>query len=96
MFTGLIEELGRIAAREESEAGSRIVISAEIVTSDISAGDSIAVNGVCLTALDVTARSFAADVSPETLDRATLGSDCNRRNEMLTGTRPTSCQPIFK
>jgi len=74
MFTGLIEELGRIAAREESEAGSRIVISAEIVTSDISAGDSIAVNGVCLTALDVTARSFAADVSPETLDRTTLGS----------------------
>ena len=73
MFTGLIEELGRIAAREESEAGSRIVISAEIVTSDISAGDSIAVNGVCLTALDVTARSFAADVSPETLDRTTLG-----------------------
>ena len=74
MFTGLIEELGRIAAREESEAGSRIVISAEIVTSDISAGDSIAVNGVCLTALDVTARSFAADVSPETLDRTTLGT----------------------
>jgi len=74
MFTGLIEELGRIASREESEAGSRIVISAEIVTSDISAGDSIAVNGVCLTALDVTARSFAADVSPETLDRTTLGS----------------------
>jgi len=73
MFTGLIEELGRIAAREESEAGSRIVISAEIVTSDISAGDSIALNGVCLTALDVTARSFAADVSPETLDRTTLG-----------------------
>ena len=73
MFTGLIEELGRIASREESEAGSRIVISAEIVTSDISAGDSIAVNGVCLTALDVTARSFAADVSPETLDRTTLG-----------------------
>lgn len=74
MFTGLIEELGRIAARKESEAGLRIVISAEIVTSDISAGDSIAVNGVCLTALDVTARSFAADVSPETLDRTTLGT----------------------
>lgn len=49
-------------------------MSAQIVTADVSNGDSIAVNGVCLTALDVTTDSFAAEVSPETLDRTTLGA----------------------
>jgi len=51
----------------------RIVIEARLVTDDIHEGDSIAVNGVCLTALDVNKNSFAADVSRETLDRSTLG-----------------------
>lgn len=73
MFTGLIEELGKIASFNEHDAGARVVIAAELVTSDIHNGDSIAVNGVCLTALDVSPASFAADVSPETLDRTTLG-----------------------
>lgn len=73
MFTGLIEELGNVESREPHAGGERIVIAASIVTSDIANGDSIAVNGVCLTALDVSAKSFAADVSPETLDRTTLG-----------------------
>ena len=73
MFTGIIEELGSIASVENQDAGSRIVVAASVVTSDISNGDSISVNGVCLTALDVTVSSFAADVSPETLDRTTLG-----------------------
>src|SRR6478672_11377912 len=73
MFTGLVEELGTITAREDSAAGCRIVVSARLVTSEIKNGDSIAVNGVCLTALEVTPTSFAADVSPETLDRTTLG-----------------------
>lgn len=73
MFTGLIEELGKIAAIDAHEAGSRIIIGASLVTSDIHNGDSIAVNGVCLTALDVSSTSFSADVSPETLDRTTLG-----------------------
>ena len=74
MFTGLIEELGRIVAVENGAAGSRITVAAKLVTSDTANGDSIAVNGVCLTALDVSADSFAADVSPETLDRTTLGN----------------------
>ena len=74
MFTGIIEELGRIAAIEHGEAGARITIAASIVTSDISNGDSIAVNGVCLTAMDASSVSFAADVSPETLARTTLGN----------------------
>ncbi len=73
MFTGIIEELGRIAAVDNHAAGSRIVVSASLVTADIHDGDSIAVNGVCLTALDVSPTSFAADASPETLERTTLG-----------------------
>ena len=73
MFTGIIEELGRVRAIEKRGADARIVIGAEIVLSDTHDGDSIAVNGVCLTALDVTAKTFAADVSKETLDRSTLG-----------------------
>ncbi len=73
MFTGLIEELGKLESREPYAGGERIVIAARVVTGDIANGDSIAVNGVCLTALDVTANSFAADVSPETLDKTTLG-----------------------
>ncbi|CAN5121326.1 riboflavin synthase [soil metagenome] len=73
MFTGLIEELGYIAEIIQREAGSRVIIEATQVTSDLSDGDSISVNGVCLTALEVTRTSFAADVSPETLARTTLG-----------------------
>jgi riboflavin synthase len=74
VFTGLIEELGSIRSVERHDSGSRIIITADLVTSDISNGDSVAVNGVCLTAVDVTSKSFAADVSPETLDRTTLGN----------------------
>lgn len=74
MFTGIIEELGRVRSVEALGENARIVIEARTVTEDTNHGDSIAVNGVCLTALDVKADSFAADVSRETLDRSTLGS----------------------
>lgn len=74
MFTGLIEELGMVTSREPFAGGERIKIAADLVTSDIANGDSIAVNGVCLTALEVSNGSFAADVSPETLDKTTLGN----------------------
>jgi len=73
MFTGIIEELGHVGAIEQRGDNARIVIEAQLVTEDIHEGDSIAVNGVCLTALDVSRNSFAADVSRETLDRSTLG-----------------------
>src|SRR5438067_6389921 len=73
MFTGIIEELGRIRSIERRGEDARIVIEARTVTEGSRDGDSIAVNGVCLTALDVTADSFAADVSRETLLRSTLG-----------------------
>ncbi|HEY2867481.1 MAG TPA: riboflavin synthase [Pyrinomonadaceae bacterium] len=74
MFTGIIEELGQIAALDPRGQGLRLIISVGVVSRDSQSGDSIAVNGVCLTALDVTSDSFAADVSPETLSRTTLGS----------------------
>ena len=73
MFTGIIEELGRVRAVERRGDDARIVIEARTVTADAHDGDSIAVNGVCLTALDISPDSFAADVSRETLERSTLG-----------------------
>ena len=74
MFTGIIEELGSVRSVEERGENARIVIEAKTVTEGTNHGDSIAVNGVCLTALDIHDDSFAADVSRETLLRSTLGS----------------------
>jgi riboflavin synthase len=73
MFTGIIEELGQVRRIERRGDGARIVIAARTVTEGSSSGSSIAVNGVCLTALEVKPDSFAADVSKETLARSTLG-----------------------
>ena len=73
MFTGIIEELGSVRSIDERGENARIVIDAHIVTEGTNHGDSIAVNGVCLTALDIKPDSFAADVSRETLSRSTLG-----------------------
>jgi riboflavin synthase len=73
MFTGIIEELGRVRSIERRGEGARLVIEARTVTEGTREGDSIAVNGVCLTAIDVRADSFAADGSRETLQRSTLG-----------------------
>jgi len=73
MFTGIIEELGKIASLEKHAEGAKIRIAANIVTKDTNEGDSISVNGVCLTALDVKSNGFTADVSQETLDKSTLG-----------------------
>src|SRR6266498_391103 len=73
MFTGIIEELGRVRDIEPRGEDARIVIEAYTVTADANEGDSLAVNGVCLTALDITRHSFAADCSRETLERSTLG-----------------------
>jgi riboflavin synthase len=73
MFTGIIEELGRVREVEKRGEDARIVIEARTVTQGSNDGDSISVNGVCLTALDLKPDSFAADVSKETLFRSTLG-----------------------
>lgn len=74
MFTGIIEELGTVRTIETRGENARIVIGAHVVTEGTNHGDSIAVNGVCLTALDIQPDSFAADVSRETLSRSTLGN----------------------
>jgi riboflavin synthase len=73
MFTGIIEELGRVRSLERRGEGVRMTVEARVVTEGTQDGDSIAVNGVCLTALDVRPGSFAADGSSETLQRSTLG-----------------------
>lgn len=73
MFTGIIEELGKIESLKRTGDNALIKIAAKTVTADTKNGDSIAVNGVCLTALKVKQKSFTADVSQETLNRSTLG-----------------------
>jgi riboflavin synthase len=73
MFTGIIEEVGALHSVEPRSAGSRLRIRAPLVCSDLREGDSICVNGVCLTAVDPRPDSFAADASPETLQRSSLG-----------------------
>src|SRR5438067_4751424 len=93
MFTGIIEELGRIRSIERRGEDARIVIEARTVTEGSRDGDSISVNGVCLTALDVKPDSFAADVSKETLFRSTLGnlkegSPVNLERAVTPATRP--------
>lgn len=69
MFTGLIEELGTLAARE----GARFRFSASMVVTDATVGDSIAVNGACLTVVELGEGWWAADVVDETLSRTNLG-----------------------
>jgi len=92
MFTGIIEELGKIQSLEKRGDGAKIRISAKIVTKETNEGDSIAVNGVCLTALEINENSFSADVSQETLNRSTLeglkiGSVVNLERAVTPSTR---------
>jgi len=73
MFTGIIEEISTIARITRGTQSGQIVIQAEKVLEDCKIGDSIAVNGACLTVIRTGADSFTADVSPETLRRTNLG-----------------------
>jgi riboflavin synthase len=72
MFTGIIEELGRIAQISERGENRRITIAAKHAPKELKLGDSIAVSGVCLTALDIKAESFCADLAPETWARTSF------------------------
>ena len=74
MFTGIIEELGTVAALEPRAAGARLTVRCSTVMGDLTEGGSIAVNGVCLTALALQPDSFSADLAPETLERSNLGN----------------------
>jgi riboflavin synthase len=66
MFTGLVEEVGRITEIKEANGKRRITVAAQQVTKELKEGNSCAVNGVCLTALDITPTSFSADLAKET------------------------------
>lgn len=74
MFTGIIEGLGTISAIHPSGQGSRISIASDFDLTGTRIGDSIAVNGACLTAVTLQGKRFTVDVSPETLKRSVLGN----------------------
>jgi len=74
MFTGIVEELGEVTSIERGETSARLTVSGPTVVSDASLGDSVSVNGVCLTVVARESDSFAADVMKETLDRSSLGA----------------------
>lgn len=73
MFTGIIEEKGKIANIKKGAASSILTIQGDVIFSDLKLGDSVAVNGVCLTASSISGNTFTADVMHETLDRSGLG-----------------------
>ena len=92
MFTGIVEELGRVVAIERSDASATVRIAGQLVTSDASIGDSIAVNGVCLTVTSVANGEFTADVMRETLQRSSLaridpGSPVNLERPLTLASR---------
>jgi len=74
MFTGLIEAVGKLVARTARGPGARLVIAAPVVGEALALGESISVNGVCLTVDTITAEGFEADASAETLAKTTLGA----------------------
>lgn len=74
MFTGIIEGMGKIVGRRTGGGGIILDLHAGFELTDPEEGESIAINGVCLTAYNISGRGFCADVSPETLSRTKLGS----------------------
>ncbi|HPU12936.1 MAG TPA: riboflavin synthase [Aeromicrobium sp.] len=92
MFTGLIEERGTVLSLNDLGDSVRLTIRGPLVTSDAKHGDSIAVNGCCLTVIDPTADSFSADVMRESLERTSLGDlktgdEVNLERAMAAGAR---------
>ena len=73
MFTGIVRELGRVTTVEGNEDGVRVVIAAPATAADAAVGDSVAVNGVCLTVAESSNGSLAFDAVPETVRRSSLG-----------------------
>ena len=87
MFTGIIEELGTVESLDARAAGARLKIRCREVLADATQGASVAVNGVCLTALDLVSDSFSADLAPETISRSNLG-------RLRAGSRVTLERPL--
>jgi riboflavin synthase len=74
MFTGIVEEMGGITVLKKTLTGTKLTILASTVMSDLKIGDSVSVNGICLTVISKSERDFSVEVSPETLAVTTLGS----------------------
>ncbi len=87
MFTGIVEELGRVVSFDQAAVGARLVVSCKEVLRDATVGASIAVNGACLTAVAITETCFSADLAPETLARTNLG-------HLLTGSPVNLERPL--
>jgi len=92
MFTGLVEELGKVKAIARGPKSVRLTVTANKVVSDVKLGDSIAVNGTCLTVVDYSSSWFTADVMPETVDRTILsklklGDTVNLERTLRVGDR---------
>ncbi|EGD56085.1 riboflavin synthase [Gordonia neofelifaecis] len=92
MFTGIVEERGEVTARDDLTEAARFRIRGPLVTSDASFGDSIAVNGVCLTVTELGEGEFTVDVMAETLERSSLdrlgpGASVNLERAMAAGGR---------
>ena len=90
MFTGIIEDVGTVRAVQHSGSHSFIRIEAKTVLEDVHRGDSIAVNGVCLTVTQFDSMSFQADVMNETLRRSALGSLTNGSHVNLERAMPAN------
>ena len=84
MFTGIVEEKGTV----EACSPERITIGASKILADLEIGGSVAVNGCCLTAVEITASGFSADVSPETLEKTNLG-------DLKTGSKVNLERPLL-
>src|ERR1700737_1134066 len=72
MFTGIIEEVGRVTRISDQNGNRRLTVSASRLTKELRKGDSIAVSGVCLTAVEITPKSFAADLAGDTWKRTSF------------------------
>lgn len=92
MFTGIIEEIGTVKAIQKKKQSAELILYANLVLQGLKLGDSIAVNGICLTVTHFTSEYFSVDVMPETLSRTSLstlkcGSHVNLERAMEAGDR---------
>ncbi len=88
MFTGIVEEMGAVISMEQTLHGTRLTILASAVLGDLKVGDSISINGTCLTVVTKGEQSFVVEVSPETLSVTTLGR--------LSGGAPVNLERAMK
>ena len=92
MFTGIIEEIGKVKDIQKGASSAVLSVQASEIMEDVQLGDSIAVNGVCLTVTSISPSGFTADVMPETLNRSSLvnlrtGSSVNLERAMAANSR---------